>query len=220
MHGIDNNTYAYGMWTVVFFNVLLVLGFALTFVRPKGIAEWRSMGVFVGFIVALFTEMYGIPLTIYFLSQWLGTAYPVLNPFSHAHGHLWLVWLGLADSAAAMTILHLVSNGIIVWGFYLLYQGWKLIYHSSGALVTTGIYARIRHPQYAGLFLITLGFLIQWPTLVTLLLCPFLIFAYYRLAMREEAEASRQFPEAYTRYREAVPAFIPSINRSTRIHAS
>jgi hypothetical protein len=86
------------------------------------------MGLFIGFIVALFTEMYGLPLTIYFLSQWLGTSYPVLNPFSHNNGHLWLVLLGLSNSAAAMTVLHLVSNGLIFFGFYLLYAGWSLIY--------------------------------------------------------------------------------------------
>jgi len=213
MHGIDNNTYAYSMWPVVIFNVLLFLWFAISFVKPKGKAEWRSMGVFIGFIVALFTEMYGLPLTIYFLTQWLGNSYPVLNPFSHAHGHLWLVWLGLADSHAAMTLLHLLSNGVIFFGFYLLYKGWTLIYHCQGKLVTEGVYSHIRHPQYAGLFLITIGFLLQWPTLITLAMWPILIFAYYRLAMREEAEVSRQFPAEYAAYRRRVPAFVPRPRR-------
>lgn len=202
--------YAYGMWPVVAFNVLLVLAFALSFVRPKGAIEWRRMGVFIAFIVALFTEMYGIPLTIYFLTQWMGNAYPVLDPFTHAHGHLWLVALGLADSAWAMTLLHIVSNGIMILGFVLLYKGWVLIYGSGGTdLVTGGIYAYMRHPQYTGLFLITLGLLVQWPTLITLVLWPFLTFAYYRLAMKEENEVMADFPEEYETYRKKVPAFIP-----------
>lgn len=209
MHGTNDNSYAYGMWPVVVFNIVLVLWFAASFVHPKNRVEWRSMGLFIGFIVALFTEMYGLPLTIYFLTQWLGNAYPVLNPFSHAHGHLWLVWLGLADSSAAMTLLHLVSNGIIFFGFYLLYKGWTLIYRGQGTLVTEGVYARVRHPQYDGLFLITVGFLIQWPTLVTLVMWPVLIFAYYRLALREEQAVTKQFPEAYAAYKARVPAFIP-----------
>ena len=209
MHG--ENIYAYGMWPAVAFNVVLFLFFALTFVRPKGAVEWRNMGVFIAFIVALFTEMYGVPLTIYFLTQWLGNAYPALDPFTHAHGHLWLVWLGLADSSWAMTLLHLVSNGIVILGFYLLYKGWSLIHSSDGTtLVTHGIYSRMRHPQYVGLFLITVGLLIQWPTIVALIMWPILTFAYYRLAKKEEAEVSSQFPEEYSLYRKNVPAFIPN----------
>ena len=141
--------------------------------------------------------MYELPLTIYFLSQWLGASYPVLNPLSHTHGHMWLVLPGVADSPVAMTILHTVSNALIILGFYLLYQGWALIYHNEGKLVTEGVYSHIRHPQYAGLFLITLGLLIQWPTLITLLMWLTLTFAYYRLAMREEWEVSRRFPKEY-----------------------
>lgn len=219
MHG--QGIYAYGMWPVVAFNILLILGFALSFVRPKGAVEWRRMGVFIAFIVALFTEMYGIPLTIYFLTQWLGNAYPVLDPFTHAHGHLWLVTLGLADSVAAMTLLHVISNGIIILGFVLLYKGWILIHGSDGKeLVTEGIYRFMRHPQYCGLFLITIGFLIQWPTVITLILWPFLIFAYYQLALKEEKEVSAQFPEAYARYRERVPAFFPRITKPSKSTAS
>jgi protein-S-isoprenylcysteine O-methyltransferase Ste14 len=106
-------------------------------------------------------------------------------------------------------LLHTVSNAIIILGFYLLYQGWALIYHNEGKLVTEGVYSHIRHPQYAGLFLITLGLLIQWPTLITLLMWPTLTFAYYRLAMREEGEVSRRFPKEYAAYRRRVPAFVP-----------
>lgn len=220
MHGEGDGGYAYGMWPVVFFNVLLFLFFALSFVRPKGKVEWRSMGVFVGFVVALFTEMYGLPLTIYLLTQWWGASYPVLSPFSHAHGHLWLVLLGLADSGVAMMLLHLISNGIMLFGFYLLYKGWTLIYNSGGKLVTEGVYSYIRHPQYVGLFLITFGLFMQWPTLITLVMWPILIFAYYRLAMREEMVVSNEFPEKYAAYRERVPAFIPRMRQSNSVTES
>jgi protein-S-isoprenylcysteine O-methyltransferase Ste14 len=219
MHGL--NTIAYGLWPVVVFNILIVVLFALSFVKPKRAIEWRSMGIFIGFIVALFTEMYGLPLTIYFLSQWLGTSYPVLSPYSHNNGHLWLVLLGLSNSEVAMTVLHLISNGLIIFGFYLLYAGWSLIYKSEGKhLVTAGIYSHIRHPQYAGLFVITVGFLIQWPTLITLLLWPFLIFAYYRLAKHEEAEVAKQFPQEYAAYRAAVPGYLPRISNRKGVQLS
>jgi methanethiol S-methyltransferase len=210
MHGEEAGNFAYGMWPVVFFNIFLILFFTLSFIDPKKKFEWRSMGAFMGFIVALFTEMYGFPLTIYFLSTWMGKSYPVLNPFSHAHGHLILVFLGLADSPIAMTILHLISNGIIFFGFYLMYKGWMLIHEAKGEkLVTEGVYSRIRHPQYSGLFLITIGFLIQWPSLTTVIMWPILIFAYYRLAMREERNVEDQFGREYQEYKNRVPGFIP-----------
>src|SRR3989338_6060964 len=173
MHGEEAGNYAYGMWPVVLFNIFLFLFFITSFLGPKKRFDWRSMGALVAFIVALFTEMYGFPLTIYFLSSWMGGSYPVLNPFSHAHGHLWLVLLGLADSEIAMTTLHIVTNVMIFYGLYIMQQGWVLIHAAKGKqLVTEGVYAHVRHPQYSGLFLITLGFLIQWPSVLTIAMWP------------------------------------------------
>ena len=217
MHGQELGGYAYGMWGTVVFSILIFLFFVVSFVRPTKRVEWRSMGAFVGFLVALFTEMYGFPLTIYLLTTALGKSYPVLDPFSHSSGHLVLVFLGLAHSAVAMTVLHIITNGIIFLGFYLIYAGWTLIYASKGEkLVTEGIYSRLRHPQYTGLFLITIGFLIQWPTLTALILWPILMVAYYRLAMREEKELQQHFGEEFVEYRTRVSAFIPRIATEAR----
>lgn len=214
MHGEELGSYAYGMWPVVVFNVILFLFFVLSFIKPKTTTEWRSMGAFAAFIVALFTEMYGFPLTIYLLSSWFGKSYPVLNPFSHSHGHLWLVLLGLADSQIAMTVLHIVTNIMIFYGFYVIQNGWILIHAAKGRhLVTEGVYTYVRHPQYSGLFLITLGFLIQWPSIITVIMWPILVFAYYRLAMREEKDVEKQFGREYLEYKKRVPAFIPHLER-------
>lgn len=210
MHDADYGGYAYGFWTTVAFSILIVLFLTFTFIKPKNKFEWRSMGAFIGFIVALFTEMYGIPLTIYFLSGWLGNKYPVLDPFSHSSGHLVLVFLGLSHSVAAMTVLHVVSNGIIFFGFFLVYKGWKLIHDSKkNELVTWGIYSQIRHPQYTGLFLVTIGFLIQWPTIITFFMWPILMFTYYRLTKREDRDLESKFGKQFLEYKERVPAFIP-----------
>lgn len=217
MHGETLGNYAYGMWPVVVFNVFLFLFFAIGFIKPKKKFEWRSMGAFIGFIAALFTEMYGFPLTIYLLSTWMGKSYPVFDPFSHSSGHLALVFLGLAHSRAAMTVLHLITSVTIFFGFYLMYEGWMLIYKSEGKrLVTEGVYAYIRHPQYDGIFLITIGFLIQWPSLTTLIMCPILIFAYHRLAMREERDIEGQFGDEFVKYKRKVPIFIPRLRRQDR----
>ncbi len=209
MHG--DEIWAYGLWPTVFFNFLLFGFFVLSFVKPKTKFEWRSMGVFIGFIAALFTEMYGFPLTIYFLTSVMGHNYPVLDPFSHPSGHLILVFLGLAHSHAAMVILHLITNGAIFFGFYIIFRGWKQI-HEAGTdkLVTDGIYSHIRHPQYVGMFLITVGLLIQWPTLITIIMWPVLMYAYHRLSMSEEKMLEQKFGNTFLEYKRRVPAYIPN----------
>lgn len=214
--------YGYGLWPVVIANVGFVLFFALGFLAPRGKWEWRSMGVFTGFLVALFSEMYGFPLTIYILTSILGSRYPVLNPFSHMNGHLLLVFLG--GGAMANFILHLVSNGFWIMGIVIMGTGWKKIHSAKGNLVTNGIYGLVRHPQYVGLFLVSLGLMIQWPTLVTLVLWPVMFIVYYRLAAREERRMVEVFGERYLEYRKRVPAFFPRVwpeRRSTElfIHA-
>ena len=206
MHG-ENISYAYGFWFLVLVNVALFGFFILSFLTPFKKREWRAMGVTLGFFVALFTEMYGIPLTIYILTAILGSRYPALNPFSHASGHLWLTFLG--GGALMMTVIHIISNGLTVIGFVIMWKGWKLIHDAKDSLVTEGPYAYVRHPQYSGLFVIMIGMLIQWPTIITALMFPVLVFIYYRLAKREEVEMIKTFGDEDQQYRGKVPMFIP-----------
>ena len=209
MHGAAG--YAYGMWIVAAFNVGIFLFFILSFLKPRGDQEWRSMGVVVAFLVALFGEMYGFPLTIYLLTGWLGDAYPVLQPFSHKFGHLWVVLFG--GSTLAWAVVMGLSLVLLIIGYMLLSKGWTQIHAAHGGLVTDGVYAYARHPQYTGLFLIIIGFLVQWPTLLTVLMAPFLIYAYVHLARVEERRAEAEFGEAYTRYASKTPAFFPPLNQ-------
>ena len=199
--------YGYGFWFAVVINVMVILFFALGFLAPKGKWEWRSLGVFMGFLVALFSEMYGFPLTIYILTSILGSRYPVLNPFSHTNGQLLFVFLG--GGAIAFGLIHLVSILLMIVGVIIMGIGWKKIHTASGNLVTDGIYGRVRHPQYSGLFLVSIGLMIQWPTLVTLLLWPVMLIVYYRLALREERKMVVLFGERYLEYKKSVPAFFP-----------
>jgi len=183
MHG-ENIPYGYGFWSLVVFNAAFFVIFVLSFLTPLRRREWRSFGMYSAFIVALFTEMYGFPLTIYILTSVLGSRYPALNPFSHASGHLWVTLLG--GGAAMMTVIHVVSNLLMFGGLVIIAHGWRKVHRAQGALVTTGLYAWVRHPQYSGLFLITIGLLIQWPTIITALTWPILLVMYVRLARREE----------------------------------
>lgn len=203
--------YAYGMWVVVAFNIGLFLFFFLSFLPPKGKMEWRNMGLVTAFLVALFSEMYGFPLTIYLLTGWLGDAYPVLQPFNHKLGHLWVVVFG--GSNLAWLVVMAVSLLLMLAGYVLLSKGWRQVHGAHGGMVTDGIYRYARHPQYTGLFLVIAGFLVQWPTLLTVLMAPVLLYAYVRLARSEEQMMLARFGEDYEYYRKNVPAFFPPLGQ-------
>lgn len=205
-----NDVYDYGMWAVALFNVGLFVFFAFSFLTPQGRVEWRNFGAVTAFFVALFTEMYGFPLTIYLLTAWFGDAYPVLQPFSHKFGHLWLVVFGGSDLAWALVMA--ISLMLLLTGYLLLSKGWRLVHGTEGRLVTGGVYSFARHPQYTGLFLIIIAFLVQWPTMLTVLMAPVLVAAYVHLARREEVSMRARFGEQYDKYARRVPGFIPPIS--------
>lgn len=201
---------AYGLWSLVIINSLVFIIFAFSFAKPQSSRDWRSFGAFSAFLVALFTEMYGFPLTIYLLSGWLAQRFPGVDFLSHDAGHLLEVTFGW-QSNPHFGPFHILSTILIVVGFWILASAWKVLYAAQRThrLATTGPYARVRHPQYIGFVLIMTGFLLQWPTLVTLAMFPVLVFMYWRLARREEKDAREAFGEVYRRYEEDTPAFLP-----------
>ncbi|MBX3532630.1 MAG: isoprenylcysteine carboxylmethyltransferase family protein [Rhizobiaceae bacterium] len=204
---------AYGLWSLVILNSAIFIFFAFTFFKPTTTRDWRSFGAFSAFIVALFTEMYGFPLTIYLLSGWLQTRYPEINWFSHDAGHLLEELFGWRTNPH-FGPFHILSFIFIGGGFVIISAGWKVLYEAQRrhTLATTGIYARVRHPQYIGFVLVMFGFLLQWPTLLTLAMFPVLVFMYWRLARREEQEVLAEHGEAYARYMREVPAFFPRLS--------
>ncbi len=208
-----SNASAYGLWSLVIINSLIFIIFAFSFAHPRTTRDWRSFGAFSAFIVALFTEMYGFPLTIYLLSGWLQARYPRLDVLSHNSGHLWETLLGTKGDPH-FSSLHLLSEAFIFGGFILLSAAWSVLYNAqrSQTLATTGPYAVIRHPQYGGFILIMLGFLLQWPTILTLLMFPVLVCMYTRLARWEEREVLAEFGETYARYAANTPAFLPRLH--------
>lgn len=204
----------YGLWMLVFINSAFFLMFAFSFFKPQTARDWRTFSAFAAFVVALFVEMYGFPLTLYVLSGWLQTKYPGLDLLSHNTGHLWSTLLG-EKGDPHFGVLHIASYVFLALGFYLLSSAWNVLYHAQRrkTLATTGAYARIRHPQYVAFVLIMLGFLLQWPTLLTLLMFPILLFMYARLAVTEEAEMRKQFGAEFESYAARTPRFIPSFHK-------
>jgi methanethiol S-methyltransferase len=203
---------AYGLWSLVFINSAIFIIFAFSFTKPNSSRDWRSFSAFSAFIIALFVEMYGFPLTIYLLSGWLVRQYPGVDFLSHDAGHLLNTLIGWKIDPH-FDPLHILSNVFIVAGFIILSASWKVLYEAqrAGTLATTGPYARVRHPQYGGFILIMLGFLLQWPTLITLIMFPILVVMYVKLAQREEREVLAEFGEPYRRYMATTPAFVPRL---------
>ena len=211
-----SQTQAYGLWSLVMINSLVFIIFAFSFAKPQSKRDWRSFGAFSAFLVALFTEMYGFPLTIYVLSGWLSTRFPGVDFMSHDAGHLLEVMLGWKENPH-LGPFHILSNIFIAAGFWLLASAWKVLYEAQRArrLATTGAYARVRHPQYIGFVLIMTGFLLQWPTLVTLVMYPILVVMYALLARKEEAEMLRDFGPEYEAYAVTTPRFVPKLGSSS-----
>jgi protein-S-isoprenylcysteine O-methyltransferase Ste14 len=206
----------YGLWMLVILNSAIFLMFAFSFFKPQTGRDWRTFGAFAAFVVALFVEMYGFPLTIYLMSGWLQTKYPSLDLMSHNTGHLWSTLFG-EKGDPHFGVLHIASYVFLGLGFYLLSAAWSVLYRAQRAsrLATTGPYARIRHPQYVAFVMILLGFLLQWPTLLTLVMFPILVAMYGRLAVTEEREMRERFGAEFDAYAARTPRFIPALGNRT-----
>lgn len=212
---MNHSAPAYGLWLLVILNSAVFIIFAFSFFKPRTQRDWRSFSAFSAFIIALFVEMYGFPLTIFLLSGWLQTRAPGLDLMSHDAGHLWETIFGLKGDPH-FNALHILSTVLLVGGFWVLASAWPPLYRAqkAGQLATQGVYARLRHPQYVGFILIMFGFLLQWPTILTLVMFPVLVTMYVRLAIFEEKEAEKEFGQVWLDYAAHTPRFFPRFGGS------
>lgn len=199
----------YGHWGLALIMVIIASWVFYHYAAPKNWKEWRGAGLVQAFIIALYAEMYGFPLTIYLLTRVLGIDIPLTG----YTGHLWATLLGYGAVGAMAEMA--IGWTFVILGLALLIEGWREVYWANryNRLETTGVYGVVRHPQYSGIFLALFGQLIHWPTVITLALFPVIVWMYVRLARSEERDLVRKYDDQYREYQRRVPMFFPSVSR-------
>lgn len=193
-----------GMWGLAAIVIVIASWLMYRYLAPDSWKEWTRVGVLQAFIVAFYAEMYGFPLTIYFLARFFG-----LDVAWVEGGNLWAQLFG---TPTAHIVAMVIGYAIIFAGATLVADGWRRIYRArrEERLVTDGVYARMRHPQYTGLFLIVFGEgIVHWPTIVSVVAFPVIVVAYTLLARKEERQMLERFGDEYREYQQCVPMFIP-----------
>ena len=193
-----------GMWAIALIVIVVVSWLFYRYFAPRSWREWAGAGLVQAFIIALYAEMYGFPLTIYLLARFTGLDREYIS------ANLWSTLLGVGETG--MLISMLAGYSLLFVGVGMFLHGWRQIYRArhEHRLVTDGLYRFVRHPQYTGLFLALFGEgVVHWPTLFSVDLFPVIVFAYYRLARNEERRLLEEFGDEYRAYRHRVPMFIP-----------
>ncbi len=194
-----------GVWILALLMIVVASWILYKYLAPKTWREWAGAGVVQAFIIALYAEMYGFPLTIYLLARFGGLDRTELN------ANLWSSLLGMGETG--MLISMILGYALLFLGIGLFFQGWRQVYKAreENKLVTDGLYAFARHPQYTGLFIALFGEgVVHWPTLFSVALLPIIVFIYYRLSKREERAVIAKFGDEYLEYQKKVPMFFPN----------
>lgn len=193
-----------GLWGLALIVIVLVSWLFYRYFAPSSWREWTGAGLVQAFIIALYAEMYGFPLTVYLVARFSGLDRDILRV------NLWSTLFDVGNTG--MMISMLLGYTLVFIGVGLFIQGWRQVYQArqDGRLVTGGLYAAMRHPQYTGLFLALFGEgVVHWPTLFSVGLFPLIVLAYYFLARREEQQMLKQFGDVYREYQQQVPMFVP-----------
>jgi protein-S-isoprenylcysteine O-methyltransferase Ste14 len=193
-----------GAWGLALIITVIASWFLYHYLAPRTWKEWASAGVVQAFIIALYAEMYGFPLTIYLLVRFFGLDQ------THLSANLWSTLLGMGETG--MMIAMILGYALLFIGIGIFMEGWRELHRArkEGRLITDRLYGLVRHPQYTGLFIALFGEgVVHWPTIFSVGLFPVIVLAYYLLARSEERKVEEEFGEEYREYRKRVPMFIP-----------
>jgi len=170
-----------GDWGLVALNAAAFTAFLVPLSFRRRV-DWRERGLVAAFFVSLFVEMYGVPLLIALVA-------PSLEPL--APGDMGTVaHVDVLGARLALTVPMVCATAIILLGTALVLLGWVALWRGlrSGPLVTTGVYAATRNPQYLGFILVLAGWVVGWPTVLVVVFAPVLMLVYWRLCRTEERE--------------------------------
>ena len=187
-------------WHIVILSISAFMLFLIPLSFRRKV-NWTEYGLVSVFFISLFVEMYGIPLTILFASKYFFTGNANL-PNNIIEFNFLGVDFGMDLAMVYGTILITLGITLIIAGWITLYKNAK-----KKSLVTCGIYSYSRHPQYFGFILIVIGWFFGWPTIVTLVFTPIMIYKYIEVCKKEEKEFLTKFNE-YLNYKKTVPLFI------------
>lgn len=193
-----------GVWGLAAIMIAIASWVFYRYLAPKTWREWAGAGLVQAFIIALYAEMYGFPLTIYLMVRFFGL------DRAHLDANLWSTMLGVGE--LGMMISMVLGYVLLFVGIGLFAQGWRELYRAQKErrLATGGLYAFVRHPQYTGLFVGLFGEgVVHWPTIFSVALFPVIVLVYWLLARREERRVLQEFGDEYRTYMQRVPMFIP-----------
>ena len=197
-----------GVWGFAAVMIVIASWVLYKYLAPKTWREWASAGLVQAFIIALYAEMYGFPLTIYLMVRFFGL------DRAHLDANLWSTVLGVGE--LGMMISMVLGYVLLFVGIGLFAQGWRELYRAQKEkrLATGGLYAFVRHPQYTGLFVGLFGEgVVHWPTVFSVALFPVIVLVYWLLARREEKRVLQEFGDEYRAYMRRVPMFLPRIGQ-------